>query len=59
MTLLNRFSVKSRRPGITATNASYNGSVAPGASTSFGMQGTWTSSDAPPTAYTVNGASCS
>ena len=45
--------------GITAANASYNGSVAPGASTSFGMQGTWTSSDAPPTAFTVNGAACS
>src|SRR5216683_5080767 len=32
---------------VTVTNASYNGSVAPGTSTSFGMQGTWTSSDAP------------
>jgi hypothetical protein len=43
---------------VTATNASYNGSVAPAASTSFGMQGTWTSSDAPPTSFTVNGTAC-
>ena len=44
---------------VTATNASYNGSVAPAASTSFGVQGTWASSDAPPTSFTVNGAACS
>jgi Cellulose binding domain len=44
---------------VTATNASYNGSVAPAASTSFGVQGTWAGSDAPPTSFTVNGAACS
>jgi hypothetical protein len=44
---------------VTVTNASYNGAVAPAASTSFGMQGTWTSSDAPPASFTVNGAACS
>jgi hypothetical protein len=44
---------------VTAANASYNGSVASGASASFGMQGTWTSSDAPPASFTVNGVSCS
>jgi len=43
---------------VTITNASYNGSLAPGTSTSVGFQGTWTSSDAVPTAFTVNGASC-
>ena len=43
---------------VTATNLSYNASVAAGGSTSFGFQGTWTSSDASPTAFTVNGASC-
>jgi Cellulose binding domain/Putative Ig domain len=44
---------------VTVTNASYNGAVAPAASTSFGMQGTWTTSDAPPTSFTVNGTACS
>jgi hypothetical protein len=44
---------------VTATNASYNGAVAAAASTSFGVQGTWTNSDAPPTSFTVNGAACS
>ena len=43
---------------VTATNASYNGSLAAGASTSFGFQGTWTSSDSPPTSFTVNGNTC-
>jgi Cellulose binding domain/Putative Ig domain len=43
---------------ITAANASYNGTIAAGASTSFGMQGTWTSSDAAPTSFTVNGTAC-
>jgi hypothetical protein len=43
---------------ITATNLSYNGTVAAGGSTSFGFQGTWNTSDTSPTAFTVNGASC-
>jgi O-glycosyl hydrolase len=43
---------------VTATNASYNASLAAGASTSFGFQGTWTSSDSPPTSFTVNGVAC-
>ena len=43
---------------VTVTNASYNGSIAPGGNTSFGMQGTWTSSDAAPTAFTINGVAC-
>lgn len=33
---------------VTAANVSYNGSLGAGASTSLGFQGTWTSSDAPP-----------
>jgi cellulase/cellobiase CelA1 len=33
---------------VTATNASYNAAITPGASTSLGFQGTWTSSDSPP-----------
>jgi hypothetical protein len=35
---------------VTAANASYNGPVAVGSSTSFGFQGTWSASDAPPAA---------
>jgi hypothetical protein len=44
---------------VTATNASYNGTVAAGASTTFGFQGTYSSSSAVPTAFTVNGNACS
>jgi len=43
---------------VTLTNASYNGSLAAGGSTSVGVQGTWTSSDAAPTSFTLNGATC-
>jgi endo-1,4-beta-xylanase len=42
----------------TLTNASYNGAIAPGGSTTVGFQGTWTNSDAAPTAFTLNGATC-
>ncbi|MFI6762252.1 glycoside hydrolase family 9 protein [Micromonospora sp. NPDC050417] len=43
---------------VTATNLSYNGSLAPGASTSFGFNGTHTGSNPRPTAFTLNGATC-
>jgi hypothetical protein len=43
---------------VTAVNLSYNGNVAPGGSASFGFQGTWSASNASPTAFTVNGAAC-
>jgi hypothetical protein len=43
---------------VSVTNASYNGAVAAGGTASFGFQGTWTSSDAAPTAFTVNGVAC-
>ena len=43
---------------VTAVNVGYNGNVAAGASTSFGLQGTWSSSSAAPTAFTVNGMAC-
>jgi endo-1,4-beta-xylanase len=42
----------------TLTNASYNGTLAPGGNTTVGFQGTWTNSDAVPTSFTLNGASC-
>ena len=35
---------------VTATNLSYNAAIPPGGNTSFGMQGTWSASDASPTA---------
>lgn len=43
---------------MTITNASYNARVAPSGSTSPGFQGTWTSSDAAPAAFTLNGTAC-
>ncbi len=44
---------------VTAKNMSYNGNIPAGGSTSFGFQGTWSSSDASPTAFAVNGTACS
>jgi acetylxylan esterase len=43
---------------VTLTNASYNGAIAVNGSVTVGFQGTWTSSDAVPTAFTLNGATC-
>ncbi len=40
---------------VSATSLSYDATIAPGGSTSFGFQGTWASSDSSPTAFTVNG----
>jgi endo-1,4-beta-xylanase len=42
----------------TLTNASYNGTIAPGGNTMVGFQGTWSTSDAAPSSFTLNGASC-
>ncbi len=44
---------------VTLTNASYNGSIPVGGSVNDGFQGTWTNSDAAPTSFTLNGATCS
>ncbi|MFI0898147.1 cellulose binding domain-containing protein [Streptomyces sp. NPDC020983] len=44
---------------VTATNVSYNAQIPPGASQSFGFQGTYTGSFAQPTGFTLNGVSCS
>jgi len=43
---------------VTITNASYNATIAAGGNTSLGFQGTWTTSDAAPTSFTVNGTPC-
>ncbi|MEU7620045.1 glycoside hydrolase family 9 protein [Micromonospora rifamycinica] len=43
---------------VTATSMSYNGALAPGASTSIGFNGTHTGSNPKPTTFTLNGAAC-
>jgi hypothetical protein len=42
----------------TLTNASYNGTIAPGGNITDGFQGTWTSNHANPTSFKVNGTTC-
>lgn len=44
---------------VTVTNASWNGTLAPGTSATFGFLGSWSSTNSIPTAFTVNGATCS
>ncbi|ANZ41151.1 cellulose-binding protein [Lentzea guizhouensis] len=43
---------------VGATNASYNGDIAPGASTSIGFQATHTGNTAAPSLFTLNGMTC-
>ncbi len=43
---------------ITATNLRYNATIAPGGNTVIGWQGIWTTSDAPPTSFSINGTAC-
>jgi lysophospholipase L1-like esterase len=43
---------------VTARNLSYNGALAPGASTTIGFQATHTGNSAAPTAFSFNGAAC-
>ena len=43
---------------VTVRNAGYNGSLATGASASFGFNGAWTGSNPVPTAFTLNGVAC-
>ena len=51
-------SVTQSGESITATNLSYNATIAPGGTQSFGFQGTWTTGDASPTSFSVNGVTC-
>jgi cellulase/cellobiase CelA1 len=44
---------------VTATNLSYNATIAPGGNVQFGFQGTWAGNDTSPSAFTVNGTPCS
>ena len=43
---------------VSATNASYNGTLAPGGSTNFGFNGSWNGSNTSPAAFTLNGTAC-
>jgi endoglucanase len=43
---------------VSAVNESYNSTIAAGASVVIGFTGTYTTSDANPTAFTVNGVAC-
>jgi hypothetical protein len=43
---------------LTATNAPYNGSIAANSSTSFVLQGTYSGTNASPTAFNLNGTAC-
>ncbi|WP_239126133.1 cellulose binding domain-containing protein, partial [Catellatospora bangladeshensis] len=43
---------------VTASNLSYNGSLATGASTSIGINGRWSGSNAKPTSFTLNNTTC-
>jgi O-glycosyl hydrolase len=43
---------------VTITNESYNAPIPAAGSTSLGFQGTWSASDSVPTAFTVNGTTC-
>ncbi|MGE5287393.1 MAG: cellulase family glycosylhydrolase [Micromonosporaceae bacterium] len=44
---------------VTVTNASYNGSLAPAAPVTIGFTGSFTSSNAAPASFTLNGTACS
>ncbi len=44
---------------VTAASESYNATIAPGGSVTIGFTGTYTSSDAPPASFAVNGTACS
>jgi hypothetical protein len=43
---------------VTAKNVSFNGALPPGGNASFGFQGTWSSSNPAPTAFSLNGTAC-
>src|SRR6185437_13174257 len=49
-------SVSQSGQAVTARNASYNGSIPPGGSTSFGFQAEYSGSNATPNAFTLNGS---
>jgi acetylxylan esterase len=44
---------------VAAANASYDAAISPGGSVPIGFQGTWTSNDTSPAAFSLNGTACS
>jgi hypothetical protein len=44
---------------VTAHNESYNATIAPAATVTFGFLASWSSANAAPTAFTLNGSPCS
>ncbi|MFJ2580901.1 cellulose binding domain-containing protein [Kitasatospora aureofaciens] len=51
-------SVSQSGPNVTAQNVSYNASVPQGGNVQWGFRATWSNSDANPSAFRFNGASC-
>lgn len=45
-------------PDVTVRNASWNSRIEPGGSTQLGFIGSYTASNAPPTAFVLNGVAC-
>ena len=43
---------------VTAVNETYNANLATNGTVSFGFNGTWTTSNPVPTAFTLNGTAC-
>ncbi|MEV2240310.1 cellulose binding domain-containing protein, partial [Micromonospora sp. NPDC049891] len=43
---------------VTARNVSYNGAIPTNGTTSFGFNGSWTSSNPAPTSFALNGVTC-
>lgn len=43
---------------VSASNLSYNGTIAPGSNTNFGFNGSWNGSNSSPTAFFLNGTAC-
>jgi cellulase/cellobiase CelA1 len=52
-------SVTQSGSSVTARNVGHNGTLAPGASTSFGFQGTHGGTNGAPTGWALNGTACS
>jgi hypothetical protein len=46
------------RAAVTARNVDWNRVLTPNGAATFGIQGRWGASDAPPTSFTLNGAPC-
>ncbi len=43
---------------VSATNLSYDGTIAPNANTNFGFNGAWSGTNSSPTAFSLNGVAC-